>query len=815
MEKLHVPYNFVPLANKVYYPEWAHLISHDIPFSDGEDGIIELSIQNHTPLFTRNSVRRDDKDEYSSYVLDSSGQKKYFIPGSTLRGCFRSVMEILSFAKMNIYNDDSFGFRYFTTQRKGMPSFVEQMKGIKCGWMQKKGEDYVIYECLRGVQKIRHYTILKMFFPDFLAGEDGETAATKQVSMDPEEIYPIVDVEEGAVTYKENKQEKRVPAGRYRIVCTGYMEGKKVEYLFSEEQSEAVNVDKEVIKAFNSVHKHTPHYAGLNGKGGYLKERLENGEQIPVFYKKQGQKIESIGITRMYKYPFKYSVREAVLNNYDMEERKKMANGIDMPQAVFGHVGDNPLKGRVVIGNAFMDGVVNDDQLIEFKTVLGQPRASYYPLYVKQNANASTINNYSTENAKVAGRKRYRVIDNGKLVEPIKGNGNDKVLSTLRLLPKNNIFKCRIVVHNMRMAEIGALLSAITYNLTPDTYHSIGQGKSFGFGKVKCSVTSMTGLEYSVEEYIGEFNKHISYFLQTECHSTLGSNESIRMLVSIASPTHSAEDIKQMELDEFDKFKDEDKFYSITEKQQKLNVMINEQTVIKEMTPKYIEQGLRGARLLMRHRDWESARIRLITLISFCKNIDVDSSDVENLLADCRKKAEDEQIYKNKVDSQTASLQTLVNDIDNYIKVAVNFIKSQERSNALQNIDTAKQYIEQAKEQALELKEFVNGRNDYTKVLEDVSSFEKQLSDFDDKICDIITQLPPQKADTSNLPLDEFLKQEKYPASKFDKWLKRRGEKLTDEERTVLGKYIKEGGPKVEKDFKTKSKLFKKLGVIQ
>ena len=44
MATIKAPFNFVPLSDKIFFPEWADQISQDIPFSDGLSGTIELKI---------------------------------------------------------------------------------------------------------------------------------------------------------------------------------------------------------------------------------------------------------------------------------------------------------------------------------------------------------------------------------------------------------------------------------------------------------------------------------------------------------------------------------------------------------------------------------------------------------------------------------------------------------------------------------------------------------------------------------------------------------------------------------------------------
>ena len=44
MPTIKAPFNFVPLSDKVFFPDWADKISHDIPFEDGVSGTIELTL---------------------------------------------------------------------------------------------------------------------------------------------------------------------------------------------------------------------------------------------------------------------------------------------------------------------------------------------------------------------------------------------------------------------------------------------------------------------------------------------------------------------------------------------------------------------------------------------------------------------------------------------------------------------------------------------------------------------------------------------------------------------------------------------------
>lgn len=100
---IRAPYNFVPHSDDVYFPDWAEEISHDIPFSDGISGFLELSIKAVTPIFVRNGHRTWDAEEkndaYTSF--SKTPDNCCFIPATTIKGCIRSIVEIISMGKMS------------------------------------------------------------------------------------------------------------------------------------------------------------------------------------------------------------------------------------------------------------------------------------------------------------------------------------------------------------------------------------------------------------------------------------------------------------------------------------------------------------------------------------------------------------------------------------------------------------------------------------------------------------------------------------------------------------------------------------------
>ena len=115
-EGMSIPslYNFVPLSSTVIYPKWADTVSHDMPFSDGVSGAIDIKAIAHSPIYVRNNgnfpennVDRNNLEQYRKFF---SMGNAYYIPGSTFKGTIRNVIEIISFSRIRI-DDKKYSFR--------------------------------------------------------------------------------------------------------------------------------------------------------------------------------------------------------------------------------------------------------------------------------------------------------------------------------------------------------------------------------------------------------------------------------------------------------------------------------------------------------------------------------------------------------------------------------------------------------------------------------------------------------------------------------------------------------------------------------
>jgi len=89
---VYAPYNFVPLSAWIFKPDWASHVSHDLPFSDGIRGTLELSIQAHSPLLVGGQQKTATENAPGEVRFFQLPDKRYAIPGTSLRTCSKSFI---------------------------------------------------------------------------------------------------------------------------------------------------------------------------------------------------------------------------------------------------------------------------------------------------------------------------------------------------------------------------------------------------------------------------------------------------------------------------------------------------------------------------------------------------------------------------------------------------------------------------------------------------------------------------------------------------------------------------------------------------
>lgn len=593
MSNVKSTYNFVPAPTEqeVYKPDWANQVSHDIPFSDGESGEIEIKITAETPIFIRNGHKQGIEDNEFSHYKDETGKKVYFIPGSSLKGMFRNVLEIMSFSRMKQVDNHHHAIRQIMKTRgtvidegyKLVDSKIK--KEINAGYLQFKNGKYILFDCGKPY-KIRYTTLDEKLNTSFglqFGKEDksnskknfsARTGAYKYKNILKEnsekdflfETHPLDGEKENSwvsefqplkyVRFTNNKKE-----GFWgRIVCVGQAStydvstSRRSEYVFKGEKNEVLSrngfeIDKNVIKTFLFINRDKK--SDELADWSFWKNRIEEG--IPVFFRKEKDRngnahIKELGLTFMYKQPVKYTIKDAEPKFIDPKSDNFKS---DLSDLIFGQIDSkNPLKGRVFFSHALAEGFPISD--VERSYVMGSPKSSFIPFYLKQKGSNGKTAEYNTYNTVpiLRGFKRYPI--HKSFERQILPDAKEAMETKFQTLPAGTVFKCKIRFHNLRPIEVGALISSISLHGSNNAFHSIGLAKPFGFGRVSIEVNSrLRGVSYSMSDYMKKFEIVMRLHNQALWENTL--NE--LLLMSTLQNSEIENNLKYEELKSFQEIK--------------------------------------------------------------------------------------------------------------------------------------------------------------------------------------------------------------------------------------------------------------------
>jgi len=523
MTVIKAPYNFVPFNHQVVTPHWIDQISHDIPFKDGLSGKIEVKLTAMSPIFVRDGIgqaasAKNYKDgvQQQAHTFSQALDGRYFIPGTSLKGMIRSVVEILSFGRMEgKVNDHRYAVRDFSNNSLYNPSKISRT--IKCGWLQKVKGEYLLTDC-GAPRRISHKSLSEYFKTDISTFfQNRRNLGDKSAKMKYEQ-YPHIPKAFRFDTWddKNGRSLCRInPEGELagQIVFTGQPserqeergKGKHLEFVFPDRGMPGMSVsDTAIDNFFFAYYDHDTNKQSPDWK--YWKPKLEKGEKIPVFFREEGREVKDMGLSMLYKITYENSVEDAIKKYQTTQEP-------DFSEAIFGHVRDNKeqLRGRVHISHAFSENAQPAVQPVT--EVLSGPKASYYPMYIRQKvgANGKINGNYQTfmdKKPEIAGWKRYPVHTHSvKHNPPPSGTNSRKITTSFIPLEIGAQFHTTLRYHNLRPMELGALLSALTFHHTEGTYHALGMAKPLGYGKVKIDILN---IDHNAEEALGAFECYMN-----------------------------------------------------------------------------------------------------------------------------------------------------------------------------------------------------------------------------------------------------------------------------------------------------------------
>lgn len=499
MSQVHAPYHFVPLSQWIYSPEWAHLVSHDHPFRDGLSGTLHYELTNQTPLLVGGEQDRlPNQPARIKWSCDPDG--KPLIPGASLKGMIRNVLEIATFAKFKQVDDSHFAFRDISSSDSRYASKVLDSKTLAY-WLR--------YDPARQGWTLRESRFTVLFTDDFnrYSGKLIHNEPFKQTAKDKYELWPLTSP---AISFTLGSRVMPGTKGRdVTVACatqlgkagassagypvftgsrpgkTAYRDGRlNFNYFFYDEADSVQLCEGQYL---DLVHKmFAAHNEDLVN---YLKKHPHPELGIPLFVKQKAGKPLAMGFAQMPKMLYDLSIGEVASRQ---QPGRDAATIFDFTELLFGTLSHSgfSLKSRVSVADATCQ--LDKGRKFSDAVILGQPKASYLGAYLEQkandagDANGSNLSQYENS-SRLSGWKRYPAQSGFSYKMPNELRNKVNVQSQLELMAPQSRFAGKIVFHNLKAEELGALIWALTPDgdSTARFHHSLGHGKSLGAGAVQ------------------------------------------------------------------------------------------------------------------------------------------------------------------------------------------------------------------------------------------------------------------------------------------------------------------------------------------
>jgi CRISPR-associated protein (TIGR03986 family) len=526
------PYNFVPLPQRVVLVE--SVPCQDRYHTERHTGRIDCTITTASPLYIRTGWQPEDFAKYgetSFNELNNEQQAKraaFFhqgdperpiIPGSSLRGMLRSLVEIVGYGKMEQVTDKQrFFFRAVAATKDTDDPLAQPYKtklaNVRAGYLTRRNDGWAI-------------------IPAQLWGREGYLKA-RQTDLPSslgvprfndsnyQPIYVAV-----SFTTKTTKKGRMVIdridlPGVYDNSGTLVTSGSMIETgsgnRFSQRKNHAVvgkmqsnahpiPIEDQAIEDYCS--SLTAFQRGEGWADSPFDKRLGVlAEGRPIFYVDpgRGKPITMFGQSPNFRIPFRFPGTQRAASPRDfVPEDLRRPTDTDLAEAIFGYVrrekvpADQARAGRVFVSDAELEGEPNwASETPVHPQILSGPKPTTFQHYLVQGTTqkrelkhyASTPGNETV----IRGHKRYWHKPNTTLADMIERD-LDKVRKASSQYTQIKPLACGMRFHfevryeNLSTIELGALLWVLRLAADERYRLALGMGKPLGMGAVAISST--------------------------------------------------------------------------------------------------------------------------------------------------------------------------------------------------------------------------------------------------------------------------------------------------------------------------------------
>lgn len=496
------PYNFVPLPEKIVTicepPDQDRY--HDL-----NTGFVDCKLVTETPLYTRcaltptqfaaeEEMAEDERKWMQADFFHIDDLETPVIPGSSLRGMVRSLVEIISFSKVQWVTKERFSYRGMADVQSLRQYYGHMLspQKVRAGYIYQKQHAWVIVPAgpLGGAPFAR--------IRDALV----KSAALKQNAWRGCRNAWSIYIEkpssgDGSAPLITLAQPSPGPhLDEAVLVETGPMQGKKKSFVFGPPSSDpGYLIADELIRSY--LAQLTQAQRDLLGNQNGV---LRDGQ--PVFYiADDNNKLVFFGHCMMFRLLYTNSPLDLV------PEELRCERDLDMAEAIFGYTKGSDIEygksrayaGRVFFTDARLEGLGGDVWLTEEPVVpriLGSPKPTTFQHYLTQQEpdHKDRLDHYDSpppHPTSIRGHKQYwhkrdlQPYDFIEYEKPLPAVLKDTQHTLMKPVKPGVTFRFKVFFENLRNEELGALLWALVLPAGDNYRHKLGMGKPLGLGSVR------------------------------------------------------------------------------------------------------------------------------------------------------------------------------------------------------------------------------------------------------------------------------------------------------------------------------------------
>jgi len=505
------PYNFVPLPERVVPAEVQQPLDQSVYHAGRFTGRIACTLTTESPLYVRCGLTPEqlaaglEAKQLSEFFFTASPDTPV-IPGSSLRGMLRSLVEIAAYGKLDRVTDRPRFFYRAVAAKADDPlaqPYKSQLRSVKAGYVTRQADGWAIIPS----QTIGSDSFIKV-------RESDVPASVGLVRMnDPGYLLQRIPV---SFTHKRTPRGRTVVdridrPGVHNLAGTLVTSGNMLETGRGSQRTPRKNhvvIPEPGRGALLIAEQAVEDYR--NGLSAFIEAQLgPNGvlaEGAPVFYFEpaRGQAVTAFGHSPNFRLPFRFPDSERAATPRDfVPEELRQDEVVDIAEAIFGFVRgqrkgtqqEQAVAGRVFVSDATPAPAqgnlwLSDEPLTPH--ILGSPKPTTFQHYLVQAGGAKRdLKHYGSrpdEETAVRGHKLYW----HKGADPALALPSDKrqkvsdtQTTTMRPVRAGVSFTFTLHVENLSQVEIGALLWVLRLGGELAYRLKLGMGKPLGMGAVR------------------------------------------------------------------------------------------------------------------------------------------------------------------------------------------------------------------------------------------------------------------------------------------------------------------------------------------